>query len=26
LPRTLAHKAAIESGPAPLMALDEALF
>jgi len=26
LPRTLAHKAAIASGPAPLMALDEALF
>jgi len=26
LPRTLTHKAAIESGPAPLMALDEALF
>src|SRR5690606_16681353 len=24
LPRTLAHKAAIESGPAPLLALDEA--
>jgi len=26
LPRTLTHKAAIETGPAPLMALDEALF
>ena len=26
LPRTLAHKAAIESGPAPLLALDEAAF
>jgi len=26
LPRTLSHKAALESGPAPLMALDEALF
>jgi len=26
LPRTLAHKAAIASGPVPLMALDEVLF
>jgi len=26
LPRTLAHKAAIDSGPAPLLALDEAAF
>jgi len=26
LPRTLTHKSAIESGPAPLMALDEAWF
>jgi len=26
LPRTLMHKAAIESGPAPLLALDEAAF
>jgi len=26
LPRSLAHKAAIATGPAPLMALDEALF
>ncbi|MCW5580458.1 MAG: acyl-CoA dehydrogenase C-terminal domain-containing protein, partial [Luteimonas sp.] len=26
LPRTLAHKAAIDSGPAPLLALDEASF
>lgn len=26
LPRTLAHKAAIETGPAPLLALDEAAF
>ncbi|MGY1410305.1 acyl-CoA dehydrogenase C-terminal domain-containing protein [Luteimonas sp. A611] len=26
LPRTLAHKAAIDSGPAPLLSLDEAAF